>query len=91
MLRSLPSAIDALDTLYEPDAVFKIKLSQFPGSASMAFFLFSFPCFLLSCRSLLFFSFLFFPFLFRFLVFYFLSFPVCSYIFFVSFFQFTCV
>ena len=35
MLRSLPSAIDdALDTLYEPNAVF----SQFLGSASMTFF-----------------------------------------------------
>ena len=39
MLRSLPSAIDdALDTLYEPNAVF----SQFLGSARMTFFLFSF-------------------------------------------------
>ena len=54
MLRSLPSGIDdALDTPYEPNAVF----SQFLGSASTTFFLFSFPCFLfLSC---LFFSFLF--------------------------------
>ena len=44
MLRSLPSAIDdALDTLYEPNAVF----SQFLWSASITFFLvFSFPSFL---------------------------------------------
>ena len=43
MLRSLPSAIDdALDTLYEPNAVF----NQFQGSASMTFFFFSFHLFL---------------------------------------------
>ena len=35
MLRFLPSAIDdALDTLYEPNAIF----GQFLGSASMIFF-----------------------------------------------------
>ena len=48
LLRSIPSAIDALDTLYEPNAVF----SQYLVSASMTFFS-SFPCFLfllyLSC------------------------------------------
>ena len=70
MLRSLPGAIDdALDTLYEPNAVF----SQFlGGSASMTFiFLISLPCFLfLSCLFLLFLSFL------AFLVFSFLSFFV---------------
>ena len=66
MLRSLPSAIDAPDTLDEPNAVF----SQFLGSASMTFFfLFSSPCFLLSCLFLLFLSFL------AFLDFSFLSFP----------------
>ena len=43
-MRSRPSAIDALDTLYEPNAVF----SQFLGPAStcMVFFFLSFPCFL---------------------------------------------
>ena len=57
MLRSVPSAIDdALDTLYEPNAVF----TQFLRSASMTFFLFSFPWFFLSCLFSLFFSFLFF-------------------------------
>ena len=46
----------ALDTLYEPNAVFR-------QSASMIFFfLFSFPCFLLSRLFLLFLSFLSFPF-----------------------------
>ena len=46
LLRSPSSAIDALDTLYKPNAV----LSQFMGSASMAFFFVSSPCFLfLSC------------------------------------------
>ena len=62
MLRSLPSAIDdALDTLYEPNAVF----SQFLGSATITFFRFSFLCFLfLSCLSLFFLYF--FSFLFRF-------------------------
>ena len=73
MLRSLPSAIDdALDTLYEPKAVF----SQFLGSASMAFF----PLFL-SLLPLLVFSFLSFPFSFlRFLVFSFLSFILFSFL-----------
>ena len=40
LLRSPPSAIDALDTLYEPNAVF----TQFIGPASMVFFFLSFPC-----------------------------------------------
>ena len=87
MLRSLPSAIDdALDTLYEPNAVF----SQFLGSASMTFFFlffFSFPflasssCVVFSCFSCLF---LFFPFLFRFFLFlfHFLFFSFLSFIFF---------
>ena len=79
LLRSLPSAIDALDTLYEPNAVF----SQFLGSVSMTFFLFSFPCFLLSC--LLFSFFFFFDF------FSFLPFPFSSHLFFVSVLQLTCV
>ena len=44
-MRSLPSAMDdPPDTPHEHNAVF----SQFLGSASMAFFLFSFPCFLLT-------------------------------------------
>ena len=79
---------DALDTLHEPNAVF----SQFPGSASMTFFLFSFPCFLLSCLFLLFLYFLFFSFLsfFRFSLSC-LFFTLSSFIFFVSFFQLTCV
>ena len=83
MLRSLPSTIDeALDTLYEPNAVFR----QFLGSASMTFsfllfvffFLssFSFPCFLfLSCCFLLFCLFLFLPFSFCFAFFSFRFFP----------------
>ena len=51
----------ALDTLYEPNAVF----SQFLGSASMTFVLFLyFPAFLFCC---------FFPFLDRFLLFHFVS------------------
>ena len=64
MLRSLPSAIDdALDTLYEPNAVF----SQFLGSASMTFFPLFLPCFLfLSCLFLLFLPLFLFPFLFFF-------------------------
>ena len=77
MLRPLPSAIDdALDTLYEPNAV----VSQFLGSASMTFFLFSFPCLLfLFCLFLLVLSLLFFPFsFFRFLVFSFLHLLICS-------------
>ena len=63
LLRSLPSAIDALDTLYEPNAVF----SQFLGSAIMTFF--SFPFLASSCLGFsflsffTFFSFLSFPFL----------------------------
>ena len=68
-LTSLPCCVlspvpfdDALETLYEPNVVF----SQFLGSASMTFFLLSFPCFLfLSCLFLLFLSFLFLLFLFR--------------------------
>ena len=75
-MRSLPSAIDALDTLYEPNAVF----SQFLGSASMTFFLFpslaSSSCLVLSCFSCLFFSLL--AFFFSFLLFSFLSFPFLS-------------
>ena len=68
MLRSLPSANDdALDTLYEPNAVF----SQFLG---LVWHFFSFPflasssCLVFSCFSCLFFPFLSF-FVFRFLVF----------------------
>ena len=89
MLRSVPSAIDdALDTLYEPNAVF----TQFLRSASMTFFLFSFPWFFLSCLFSLFFSFLFFRFLFRFFAFLsFLSFSSSSFLFYVSFFQWTSV
>ena len=60
MLRSLPGAIDdALDILYEPNAV----LSQFLGSASMTFFslfLPSLPLLVLSFLAFLVFSFLFF-------------------------------
>ena len=41
LLCSLPSAIDALDTLYEPNAVF----SQLLGSASITFFSFPFLSF----------------------------------------------
>ena len=88
---------DALDTLYEPNAVF----SQFLGSASTTFFLFSFPYFLfLSCLLSLFLSVLschffslisFFVFFFCFLLFSFISFPFSSYLFFISFFQLTCV
>ena len=86
MLRSLPSAIDdALDTLYEPNAVF----SQFLGSASMTFFSLSLsllPLLVLSSLAFLclfFFSFLsffvfslclFFPFLIFFS--FFLFFPI---------------
>ena len=88
-MRSLPSAIyDALDTLYEPNAVF----SQFlRGSASIDIF-FSFP-FLASSSGLLFYCFscLFFSFLSFFVCFdfmSFLSFPLSSFLFFVSFFQF---
>ena len=97
MLRSLPSAIDdALDTLYEPNAVF----SQFLGSASMTFFFFffAFPllasssCLVFSCFFLSF-SFLSFPFsffFFRFAFFSFLPFPLPYFIFFVSFLHWTC-
>ena len=43
MLRFLLSAIDdALDTLYEPNAIF----GQFPGSASMSSLFFPFLCLL---------------------------------------------
>ena len=68
MLRSLPSATDdAIDTLYEPNAVF----SQFLGSASMTFF-FNFPFLAFSCCLVVFLAFLsfrLFPFLFRFFAF----------------------
>ena len=69
MLRSLPRDIsDALDTPYEPNAVF----SQFLGSASMTFF-----SLFLSLLPLLVLSFLIFPFLFHFFAFLsFLSFPL---------------
>ena len=84
MVRSLPSAIDdALDTLYEPNAVF----SQFLGSASVTFFsLFRFLLALhvLSFLAFLVFSFFFFPFsFFRFLVF---SFRFFSSFYFLCFF-----
>ena len=86
MLRSLPSGIDAFYAVF----------SQFLGSASMTFFLVSFPCFLFlsypflfflaflffSCFSRLFFSFL--PFSHSFL-----SFPFFSYLWF-SFLCFFC-
>ena len=92
MLRSLPSAIDdALDTLYEPNAVF----SQFLGSASMTFFSLSFswlPLLVLFFLAFVVLYFLSFPLsFFRFVVFSFLSFPLSSFIFFVSFIQLTCV
>ena len=67
---------DALDTLYEPNAVF----SQFSGSDSMTFvslFLSLFPLLVLPFLAFLVFSFSsfsFFVFLFCFLLFYFLSF-----------------
>ena len=89
MLRSLSSAIDdALDTLYEPNAVF----SQFLGSASMTiFFLFPFlassSCLVFSCFSCLFSSFLAF-FVFFFAFFSFLSFPFL-YLLFLSLFLFS--
>ena len=59
LLGSPPSAITALDTLYEPNAVF----SQFLGSGSMMLVCFSlsFPCFVFSFLS--FFVFVFFSFL----------------------------
>ena len=81
MLRSLPSAIDdALDTLYEPNAVF----SQFLGSVGMTFFplfLSLLPLLVLSFLAFLAFSFLSFPFsFFRFLVFSFLSFVLFSFL-----------
>ena len=91
MLRSLSSAIDALDTLYEPIAV----CSQFLGSASMTFlslFPSLLPLLVLSFLALLYFlAFLYFR------VFYFLSFFAFlsfislpfSFLFFVSFFQLT--
>ena len=92
MLRSLPSAIDdALDTLYEPNAVF----SQFLGSASMTFFSLSLswlPLLVLFFLAFVVLYFLSFPLsFFRFVVFSFLSFPLSSFIFFVSFIQLTCV
>ena len=60
VLRSPPRAIDALDTLYEPNAV----SSQFLGSASIVFLFSSFLSLLpVLFSSLLFFSFLFFSFL----------------------------
>ena len=85
MLHSLPSAIDdALDTLYEPNAVF----GPFLGSASMTFlfsfcFLASSSCLVFPCFSFLFFSFLSFPFFFAFLSV--LSSPLFVFFFFVSF------
>ena len=70
MVRSLSSAIDdALDTLYEPNAVF----SQLLGSANMTFFslfLSLLPLLVSSFLAFLVLSFLYFPFsFFRFLVF----------------------
>ena len=84
LFHSLPRAIDdALDTLYEPNAVF----GQFLGSASMTFFLFSFPCFLFF---LLFLSFLLSPFFF---IYCFSLSSLCfiSLSFLCFFFQLTCV
>ena len=76
MLQSLPSAIDdALDTLYEPNAVF----SHFLGSAGMTFL----SLFLTLLPLVLYFL--------AFLVFFFLFFPFILFLFFVSFFQSTCV
>ena len=94
-LRSLPSAIDdALDTLYEPNAVF----SQFLGSASVTFpfFLSLLPLLVFSCffvfSLLSFFVFHFLVFsLLSFFVFHFLVFSLSSVLFIVSFFQLTCV
>ena len=92
MLRSSPSDIDdALDTLHEPNAVFR----QFPGSASMTFFVYSLffgSLFFLSFISLLFLSCLFLLFLY-FLVFSFLFvcfsfFSFISYLIFFSLFIF---
>ena len=89
MLRSLPSAIDdALDILYELNAVF----SQFLGSASMTLFfflfLYSLPSLVLYFLAFLLFSFL--PFLFRFFRFLVFSFLSLSFLCFF-FFQLTCV
>ena len=74
MLRSLPSAIDdALDTLYDPNAVF----SQFLGVASMTFlslFLSLLPFLVLSLLAFLVFSFLSYPFSFLFSFFFAFSF-----------------
>ena len=88
LLRSLPSVIDdALDSLYEPNAVF----SQFLGSASLTFFslLFSLLSLLvLSFLAFLVFSFLSFPFSF-FAFFSFLFFPFSCYIFVISLFLFS--
>ena len=87
MLRSLPSVIDdALDTLYEPNAVF----SQFLGSASTTTFIFPFPFLASSC--LVFSCFLsFFSFNSFFVFFCFFRFLLFSFHLFVSFFQLTCV
>ena len=80
MLRSLPSASDdAIDTLYEPNAVF----SQFLASASMTFFLSLLP--LLVLFFLVFLSSLSFPFLSRFFAF--LSFLPFIFSFLCSFFS----
>ena len=90
MLRSLPSAIDdALDTLYEPNAVFSQFLFTNRVCQYDIFFFFSFPCFLfLSCLFLFFLSCLFFPFLFCFSAcLSFIPFPFSSFLFFVSFFS----
>ena len=90
MLPSLPSTIDdALDTLYEPNAVF----SQFLAYASMTLFslflsLLPLLVFVFSCFPCLFFPFLSF-FVFRFLAFSFLSSILFSFLCF--FFQLTCV
>ena len=89
MMRPFPSAIDdALDTLYEPNAVF----SQFLGSASRTFFslfLSLLPLLVLSFLAFLVFSLVPFLFRFRFLV-YFLSFIFLIFSLFL-FFQLTCV
>ena len=92
MLRSLPSAIDyALDTLYEPNAVF----SQSLGSASMTISSLSLPLLpvlVLSFLAFFVFSVISCPFSFFFslhLFFSFLSFTF--FLFFISFFQLTCI
>ena len=71
LLRSPPSAIDALDTLYEPNAIF----SQFLGSASMVCF--TFPFLVSSCLLFIFLSYFVFS--------YFLFFAFLSFLFFCFF------